>query len=296
MSTPASRVLVLGAAGQVGSALCRARWPDGTEVTGLARAELDITDPGALGDALARHAPTAVVNAVAYTAVDKAESERDAAMAVNATAPGLIAGLCARSGARLVHISTDYVFDGSKAAPYVETDPTNPINVYGESKLAGEQAVAAAGGGAAILRTSWVYDAGERNFVGTMLRLAKTRDELNVVDDQVGAPTSAADIADAIVAIVAAWAAGRGGEGLFHLSGAGETSWCGFARAIFEEAAARGLATPRVNPIATAQYPTPARRPLNSRMDCSRLGQVFDVRPPHWRDSLARSMAERLGS
>jgi dTDP-4-dehydrorhamnose reductase len=289
-----NRVLVIGAQGQVGSALLRAAWPAGCQVVGVARPEADLAQPDSVTAAVARHRPRFIVNAAAYTAVDKAESERAAAFAANAEAPGLLAQLARETGATLVHLSTDYVFDGTKNAPYVETDPTGPLGVYGESKLAGEQAVAAAGGDWAILRTAWVYDAGPRNFVATMLRLGGQRDQLSVVNDQQGCPTSAAEIADAIVAVVASRRANpQGPAGIFHFSGGGATTWFDFANAIFAEAASRGHKVPQVLPIPTEQYPTPARRPRNSRLDCRKFTQAFGVALRPWQESLARTMAER---
>ena len=289
-----NRVLVIGAQGQVGSALMRAAWPAGFELVGVARPEVDLAAPDSLTEAVARHRPRFILNAAAYTAVDKAESDRAAAFAANAEAPGVLARLARDCGATLVHLSTDYVFDGSKPAPYVETDPTGPLGVYGESKLAGEQAVAAAGGDWVILRTAWVYDSGPRNFVATMLRLGTQREQLSVVNDQQGCPTSAAEIADAMVAVVASRRTDpRAPAGIFHFSGAGATTWFDFANAIFAEAARRGQKVPAVLPIATEQYPTPARRPRNSRLDCGKFSQSFGVALRPWQDSLALTMVER---
>jgi dTDP-4-dehydrorhamnose reductase len=224
------------------------------------------------------------VNAAAYTAVDKAESERDLAFAVNGTAPRVLAEDAKRIGALLVHYSTDYVFDGEKASPYVEDDAPHPINAYGESKLAGEQAILGSGCRHLILRTSWVYGPRGRNFYLTMLRLAKERPELRVVDDQLGAPTSSLEIARATPTLL-----GKDAQGLYHMTAAGETTWCGFARAILARA---GLATPVV-PIATADYPTPARRPRNSRLDCTRLRADFGVALASWEEALAEVAAAR---
>lgn len=290
----ADRVLVIGAQGQVGSALMRAAWPAGCELVGVARPDVDLAAPDSLTEAVTRHRPRFILNAAAYTAVDKAESDRAAAFAANGEAPGVLARLARDSGATLVHLSTDYVFDGSKPAPYVETDPTGPLGVYGASKLAGEQAVAAAGGDWVILRTAWVYDAGPRNFVATMLRLGAQREQLSVVNDQHGCPTSAAEIADAIVAVVASRRADpKGPAGIFHFSGGGATTWFDFANAIFAEAAKRGQKVPAVLPIPTENYPTPARRPRNSRLDCSKFSHSFGVALRPWQESLARTMTER---
>ncbi|MCG5238974.1 dTDP-4-dehydrorhamnose reductase [Azospirillum doebereinerae] len=284
------KVLVLGTSGQVGDALMHASWPAGTTLVGLARPALDMADPASIDRAMADHAPDLVVNATAYTAVDKAESDRAAAFAINRDGPARLAALCAARGAPLIHISTDYVFDGTKPAPYTEGDPVAPVNAYGASKEAGEAAVRAAAATHVILRTSWVYAAHGANFVKTMLRLGRERAELGVVADQTGAPTAAADIADTIVAIVeriqsrpddVPW-------GTYHLTGAGETTWFGFAERIFQRLEREEGRRPALKPIATADYPTPARRPVNSRLDCGRLRAAFDVEPPAWEDSLER--------
>ena len=270
------RILLTGAIGQVGWELRKTLAPLG-EVAAFGRAELDLRDADRLREAVRAANPDVIVNAAAYTAVDKAESERDAAFAVNAAAPGILAEEAKRNGALLVHYSTDYVFDGAKAAPYVEDDATNPLNVYGASKLAGERAVAASGCRHLILRTSWVYGPRGSNFMLTMLRLAKERPELRVVDDQLGAPTSSLAIARATVQVLR-----PGAHGLYHLAAAGQTTWCGFARAILARA---GSATP-VTPIRTEDYPTPARRPRNSRLDCSRLRADFGVQMASWEEQL----------
>jgi len=271
------RILLTGRNGQVGWELQKALAPLG-ELTALGRAELDLRDAGRIRAAVRASNADVIVNAAAYTAVDKAESERDAAFAVNATAPGVLAEEAKRSGALLVHYSTDYVFDGEKPAPYVEEDAPNPINVYGASKLAGERAIAASGCRHLILRTSWVYGPRGANFYLTMLRLARERPELRVVDDQVGAPTSSLAIARATAQLLR-----PGAHGLYHLSAAGQTSWCGFARAILGRA---GLATPVVA-IRTEDYPAPAKRPRNSRLGCSRLRADFGVALAPWEEGLA---------
>jgi dTDP-4-dehydrorhamnose reductase len=262
------RILLTGRNGQVGWELQKALAPLG-ELTALGRAELDLRDAGRIREAVRASNADAIVNAAAYTAVDKAESEREAAFAVNATAPGVLAEEAKRSGALLVHYSTDYVFDGEKPAPYVEEDAPNPINVYGASKLAGERAIAASGCRHLILRTSWVYGPRGANFYLAMLRLA---------DDQEGAPTSSLAIARATAQLLR-----PGAHGLYHLSAAGQTSWCGFARAILGRA---GLATPVVA-IRTEDYPAPAKRPRNSRLGCSRLRADFGVALAPWEEGLA---------
>ena len=271
------RILLTGAGGQVGWELKSTLAALG-EVQAFDRAQLDLADTPRLIAAVRAMQPDAIVNAAAYTAVDKAETEREAAFAVNAMAPRVLAQEARRAGALLVHYSTDYVFDGGKATPYLEHDPTGPVSVYGESKLAGEQAIAASGCRHLILRTSWVYGPRGRNFLLTMLRLARERPELRVVDDQVGAPTSSLEIARATATLLA-----KGALGLYHMTAAGETSWCGFARAILARA---GLATPVVA-IRTADYPTPAKRPRNSRLDCSRLRADHGVALAPWEDALA---------
>jgi dTDP-4-dehydrorhamnose reductase len=271
------RILLTGAGGQVGWELKSTLAALG-EVKAFDRAQLDLADTPRLVAAVRAMQPDAIVNAAAYTAVDKAESDREAAFAANATAPRVLAEEAKRAGALLVHYSTDYVFDGEKPAPYVETDATNPISVYGESKLAGERAVAKVGGRHLILRTSWVYGPRGKNFYLTMLRLARERTELRVVDDQVGAPTSSLAIARATVQLLQ-----RGAQGLYHMSATGEVSWCGFARAILARA---GIGTP-VHAIGTKDYPTPARRPRNSRLDCSKLRREHVVALAPWEEQLA---------
>ena len=277
------RILLTGATGQVGWELRKTLAPLG-EVKFFDRFGLDLADTPPLVATVRALQPEVIVNAAAYTAVDKAEAERDLAFAVNATAPRVLAEEAKRIGALLVHYSTDYVFDGEKGSPYVESDPTHPISAYGESKLAGEQAIAKSGCRHLILRTSWVYGPRGRNFYLTMLRLAKERPELKVVDDQVGAPTSSLEIARATAALLA-----KGAQGLYHMTAAGETTWCGFARAILKGA---GIATP-VAPIRTEDYPTPAKRPRNSRLDCSRLRADFGVALAPWEEGLAEVNAAR---
>jgi dTDP-4-dehydrorhamnose reductase len=271
------KILLTGANGQVGWELRQTLAPVG-EVVAVNRAQLDLQDASRIAAAVREAKPDVIVNAAAYTAVDKAESERDLAFAVNAVAPGKLAEEAKRAGALLVHYSTDYVFDGAKAAPYVEDDEPGPLNVYGASKLAGERAIAAAGCRYLILRTSWVYGPRGSNFMLTMLRLARERSELRVVDDQTGAPTSSLAIARATAQLLP-----RGAEGLFHMTASGATTWCGFARAILQQA---GIGTPVV-PIATADYPTPARRPRNSRLDCARLRADTGVALASWEEQLA---------
>ncbi|QNN46119.1 dTDP-4-dehydrorhamnose reductase [Thermomonas brevis] len=289
------KLLVLGGNGQVGRELRRSlpalgevvvATRDGAEADAVA----DFDAPESLADLVHRIAPDVVVNAAAHTAVDKAESEPDAAFRVNALGPAALAQGCAATGALLVHYSTDYVFDGSGSRPYREDDATSPLGAYGASKLAGEEMIRASGARHAILRTAWVYAAHGKNFLRTMLRLAGERDELRVVADQVGAPTPAAWIADATARIIAH---GVPASGTWHLVAAGETSWHGFADAIMDEALAAGLLKrrPRVLPIATADYPTPARRPAYSVLDTAKLSADFGIVPPDWRDGLRAVLA-----
>ncbi|MDK3020790.1 dTDP-4-dehydrorhamnose reductase [Pseudodonghicola flavimaris] len=270
-------VLVFGQTGQVARELARH-----AGVTCLSRAEADLTAPEACDAAIRAHGPRAVINAAAYTAVDRAESEPALAHLINAATPGTMARTCADMGIPFVQISTDYVFDGSGEAPWRPEDPTAPLNTYGRSKLAGERAVIAAGGAHAVLRTSWVVSAHGSNFVKTMLRLGKTRDSLNVVADQIGAPTPARDIAAACLTIAEALIARPEAAGVYHLAGAPDTSWAGFARETFDQA---GIAC-RVEEIPTSAYPTPAARPGNSRLDCATLETVFGLARPDWRQGL----------
>ena len=282
-------ILVTGGAGQVATEL--AARDDGRLVR-VGRPEFDFDQPETIGATFDRVQPTLVVNAAAWTAVDAAEKEVEAAYRANRDGPAALARLCARDDVPLIHISTDYVFDGAKETPYVEDDPTGPTGVYGASKLAGELAVLDSGAKAAILRTAWVYNATGKNFVKTMLNVAQKMNTLRVVDDQFGCPTNAGDLADAILAVADRMAAGWNPAygGIFHATGAGSTSWHGFAEAIFAEAARHGRPKPTVNAIPTSEYPTPAKRPANSRLDCSKLAQVFGVRLPEWQPSLVRTV------
>jgi dTDP-4-dehydrorhamnose reductase len=289
------RVLVTGTEGQVVRAM-RERARPGLEIQAVGRPDLDLEKPEALADVVERIAPDAVVSAAAYTAVDAAEQEQTRAFTVNSEGAGALSAAAARIGAPIVHLSTDYVFDGAKPAPYREDDPTGPATVYGASKLAGEIAVAEANPAHVILRTAWVYAPFGQNFVRTMLRLAETRDEVSVVSDQLGNPTYALDIADGVFAVLDRLkAGGRDGFGIFHMVGTGETSWAGFAEAVFEGSARRGGPSARVKPIATAAYPTPAPRPANSRLDCAKLERVYGVRLPTWRESLERCLDRLIG-
>jgi len=289
-----ARILVTGTNGQVGHDLVAALAGRG-EVVGVDRAAMDLASPDAIARVMREVRPAIVLNPAAYTAVDRAESEPELAAAVNAVAPGVLAREARALGAWLVHYSTDYVFDGEKAGPYVEGDPTAPLGVYGRTKLDGERAVAASGCRHLILRTSWVYGLRGRNFLATMFRLAGERDELRVVADQVGAPTTSRAIAQATAAVVAKLPAasdpalGPAG-GVYHFTCAGSTSWCGFAQAIVDRLprVARALGAPaparapRVTAIRTEDYPTPTRRPKNSVLDNARLARDFGVSLPAW--------------
>ncbi|OYD82300.1 dTDP-4-dehydrorhamnose reductase [Azospirillum brasilense] len=295
------KILILGTSGQVGTELMRAAWPQGSELVGLARPDVDMARPETVEAAVAQHAPDLVVNATAYTAVDKAEGDREAAFAVNRDGPARLAAACAARGVPLVHISTDYVFDGTKPAPYTEDDPVAPLGAYGASKEAGEAAVRAALPQHVILRTSWVYAAHGANFVKTMLRFGREREEMRVVADQHGAPTAASDIAAAIVAIAGRISTGRdtGSDvpwGTYHFTGTGETTWHGFAERVFQRLEAATGQRPRLLAITTADYPTPARRPANSRLDCARIRAAFGIEAPRWEDSLDRVLDELLSS
>ncbi len=294
------KLLLLGGNGQVGRELRRSLAPLGELVTatrdgGNADAVADFNAPESLAALITRIAPDVVVNAAAYTAVDKAETDEEAAFRINAEAPAVIARACAASGALLVHYSTDYVFDGSASRPYREDDTTSPLGIYGASKLAGEDAIRASGARYAILRTAWVYAAHGKNFLLTMLRLAGEREELRVVADQVGAPTPASWIADATAAVISH---GVDQSGTWHLTAGGETSWHGFAEAIIDEAHALGLIErkPRVVAIPTSDYPTPAQRPAYSVLDTTRLRRDFSIVPPEWREGLQRTLDELAAS
>jgi len=286
----AMRIAVTGREGQVATALIeRARESDGVEIVALGRPRLDLLSRESVLASLADARPDAIVNAAAFTAVDKAESEPDLAMRVNGDGAGHVAEGAARLGVPLLHLSTDYVFDGRLDRPYREDDATGPTGAYGRSKLEGERQVAARAPNSAILRTAWVYSPFGTNFVRTMLRLSETREEIGVVADQRGNPTSALDIADALIKIARRLTADASQDlrGVFHMTGAGEATWADFAEAIFALAEARGRRATRVRRIATADYPTPASRPANSRLDNSKLARKYGVALPDWRASLS---------
>ncbi|MFM1902455.1 MAG: hypothetical protein RLZZ440_355 [Planctomycetota bacterium] len=297
------RILLLGKNGQVGWELQRSLAILGEVVAcdfdspGELRA--DFTDPESLAPLVRRLRPDAIVNAAAHTAVDKAESEPAVAATINATAPGVLAREAAAIGAALIHYSTDYVFDGSGDEPRSEDAPTGPLSEYGRTKLAGEEAVRQAGGHHAILRTSWVYAARGHNFIRTMLRLAAEREELRVIDDQVGAPTGAELLADVTAVVLRRLVADPSVGGTYHCVAAGETTWHGFAQFIIDWARDRGqpvkVARERVLPVPTSEYPTPARRPHNSRLDTAKLRQTFDLVLPPWQHGVERMLVEVTG-
>jgi dTDP-4-dehydrorhamnose reductase len=309
---PAS-VLVIGKNGQVGTDL-RHSFPANLPIHFIGRNEINLADPNSIRKGIRNYNPRLIINAAAYTAVDKAESDQATAHAVNTEAPGILADEAKKIGAALIHYSTDYVFDGTKNSPYVEEDPTNPVSVYGKTKLEGEKAIQAAGIPYLIFRTEWVYATRGKNFLLTILRLAAEREELRIVADQTGAPTSSRAIASATTEVVMRelkdsssndlFASRRG---IYNMTAAGETTWHGFATAIVDEAhratpappwmasatANRPLIVKQVKPIATAEYPTPARRPAYSILSNERLAQTFGVRLPDWRTQLSAAFAEQ---
>jgi dTDP-4-dehydrorhamnose reductase len=302
-----ARILVTGASGQVGGALVHALAPLG-DVIAPGRAEMDLGDAESVRRAMRGLRPRWIVNAGAYTAVDKAESETAQARAINAIAPGVLGEEAKRIGAAVVHFSTDYVFDGAKQSRYVETDATDPLNVYGRTKLEGEQALAASGAAHLIFRTSWVYGATGKNFARSILRMARERDVLRIVADQHGAPTWSEELARMTAHAVRQLEARAGQNsqelletvssvsGIYHATGSGETTWFGFAKAIVDEA--RRLEPEaklaKVEAISTSEYPTPARRPVNSRLDCTKLERTFGWRMPMWSESTRVVVAELI--
>lgn len=292
------RVLVTGAQGQLALSLARrAATVPGLELRTAGRPELDLERPETIEAAIRAAAPDVVVNAAAYTAVDKAEDEPERAFRINGAAAGEVAAAARRQGARVIQVSTDYVFDGTGEGPYAETAPTRPLGVYGRSKLEGEQRVAEANPDHVVVRTAWVYSPFGHNFVKTMLAAATKRSELNVVADQHGNPTAAADIADGLLALIGRWRErpDLGLGGTYHLAGTGVASWFEFATAIFEEAARLGLPAASVKPIRTSDWPTRAARPANSVLDSGRFAADFGYRAPPWRQSMAAVVAELSG-
>ncbi|MBA1316007.1 dTDP-4-dehydrorhamnose reductase [Pseudomonas monteilii] len=293
------KILLLGKDGQVGWELQRSLAPLGQVLALNSRSQLhcgDLANLPGLAETVRTYAPDVIVNAAAYTAVDKAESERELAFKVNAEAVGVLARAAADCGALLVHYSTDYVFPGLGAQAWREDDTVGPLNTYGASKLAGEQAIRAAACQHLIFRTCWVYAARGNNFAKTMLRLAAERDSLGVIDDQFGAPTGAELIADITAHAITATRANPALVGLYHLAAGGETTWCGYARYVLEQSAAQGVAlkahAEQVNPLTTDAYPTPAKRPANSRLDTNKLQKAFALTLPDWRQGVARMLKE----
>lgn len=293
------RIAVTGRSGQVVSSLVERGGSAGHHIIAIGRPELDLNDPATVVSALNAAAPDVVVSAAAYTAVDKAESEPELAYAVNARGAGAVAEAAHSLGVPLVHISTDYVFDGTLDRPYLEADQTGPTGVYGASKLAGEQAVMSAlGDNSAVLRVAWVYSPFGANFVKTMLRVAGDRDEISVVDDQVGNPTSALDLADGILRVASNLVRSPDPDlrGIFHMTASGEASWADFAASIFDTSAAHGGPKARVRRITTDEYPTPAARPANSRLDCGLIAHTHGITLPDWRLSLKPVIARLQAS
>jgi dTDP-4-dehydrorhamnose reductase len=285
------RILVFGANGQLGRELTENARYFGFEAMGLDHEALDITDRASVERAVSENRPAMVINAASYTAVDQAESDAARAFAVNREGPTHVAAACARAKVPLIHVSTDFVFDGQKGAPYVETDAVDPLSVYGLSKAEGEAGIRSLLEEHIIVRTSWLYSRWGKNFVKTMLQLGRERETLRVVDDQRGSPTHAADLAGAVLAVAARISDKRVSWGTYHYCGGGETSWHGFAVKIFELARYREvLRVKEVQPIKTSEYPSPARRPAYSVLDCSLIKRVFGITSPPWTESLARMM------
>jgi dTDP-4-dehydrorhamnose reductase len=287
------KIVIIGQHGQVSQAL-QTTLADLGELVVLGRDKLDLSDPLADFDQISVLKPDLIINAAAYTAVDQAETDQKNALSVNAIAVGMLADQAKELGVPFIHYSTDYVFDGSKATPWTEQDTPAPLGVYGASKLAGEQAIAHVGGQYLILRTSWVYSNTGRNFLLTMQRLLQERDELNVVSDQIGAPTWAGTIARSTRQLIERWREGKPGAwGTYHLTASGDTSWFGFTQAIGEQLQAQGKKCAQLHPIPSSAYPTPAARPINSRLDCSLLLREWGVQQPHWHSAMLECLAEQ---
>jgi dTDP-4-dehydrorhamnose reductase len=288
------KALVFGTTGQVAIELARNAPLVGLNLDARGRDRADLTDPAACAAAVAATEAGLVINAAAYTAVDAAESDRATAQLVNADAPGAMARAAATRGLPFLHVSTDYVFDGAGHRPWREDDPVAPLGAYGATKLDGERQVMAAGGPHVILRTAWVYSAHGRNFVKTMLRLGAERDSLSVVEDQRGGPTAAHEIAKTLIAIACAFHEGRGRSGVFHFAGAPACSWADFAEAIFDTSSRPGK--PVITRIPTSAYPTPAKRPANSVLDCTKIRDVYGIGQPDWRTNLKTVIRELEGT
>jgi dTDP-4-dehydrorhamnose reductase len=289
------KILIFGSGGQLGFELMRTHWSAGLIPIGLSRVACDIADVDAVGEAFERHRPGLIVNAAAFTAVDRAEAEPAESTRTNRDGPAILAETCARHSIPMIDISTDYVFNGSKTTPYEEGDPIAPLGQYGLDKAEGEGAVRAALDRHVILRTAWLFGVHGSNFVKTMLRLAADRDELAVVDDQRGSPTPADALAQAVSTVAVAALKGDATWGTYHYAGSDPVTWHGLAAATFDELRRRTGRSVRVRPITTAEYPTPARRPPNSVLDCSRIGSAFGIAQPNWRAGLGRMLDEMLG-
>lgn len=293
-----SRIFVAGSSGQVALSLKEAAELGGISLITAGRPEFDLADPEGMRTAITAFKPTAIVNAAAYTAVDAAEDNEEAANAVNRDGTKALAAIAAELNVPFIHISTDYVFDGDKNGAYVETDPVAPQGAYGRSKLAGEIAAIDANPNSIILRTAWVYSPFGNNFLKTMLKLAQNRDELGIVADQYGNPTYAPDIADAILEVVKQLDAGKpltDASGVYHLSGTNDTNWHGFASFIFEEGGRHGHPIPKANAITTVEYPTPAKRPMNSRLNCAKVQEAFSITMPDWQESTVKCVKRLFG-
>ena len=291
-------ILVIGSKGQVATCLRKVALQKKIDVVALGRPQVDLSVPESISDVLRDRAPTAVINAAAYTAVDQAEAESKLAFAVNSEGAGHLAEMCREHEIPLIHLSTDYVFDGSKREPYVETDPVNPINVYGRSKLEGELRVAQAQPEHLILRTSWIYSPYGRNFLKSMIRLGSTEPSLRIVDDQIGCPTYAQHLAEVVLQLAMRVATGGAGIswGIYHAAGSGSTSWYGMAQMIFAYAASAGFPKPELMPIRLADLEMPAQRPLNSRLDCAKLQREANITLPDWQTGVADCVQRLLVS
>jgi len=289
-----THVLVFGSRGQLAQELKRAEWKEGTTLTFLGRADADLSAPQTLAPIVEQARPDAIVIAAAYTAVDKAESEEALATAVNAKGPAAISAAAAAWDVPVIYVSTDYIFDGNKEGWYDEADKPSPLSAYGRSKLAGEERVRSANPRHLILRTSWVYSAHGSNFVRTMIRLAASRDAVDVVEDQFGCPTAAADLAQAISRVLPALLDPAARFGTYHLAGASDTTWHGFAEGVFTALAQRGMSRPQNLAIKTSAYPTPARRPMNSRLLSAHFRDIYGVSLPPWEESLPKVLNELL--
>jgi dTDP-4-dehydrorhamnose reductase len=293
------RLLIAGWQGQLARALVELA-PGAADIDALAigRPALDICEAATITRAMTDFRPDVIINTAAYTAVDKAESEPDAAFALNRDGARMLAEAAAKRGAAIIHVSTDYVFDGAKPSPYVEDDPTAPLNVYGRSKLEGERAVAAANPRHVIVRTSWVHSATGANFVKSMLRLAGERPKLSVVDDQIGSPTYAPHLAEAVLGIARQIAKAPADNvwGVYHAAGTGTVTWCGLAREALRVSSSLGGPSVPIEAIPTSSYPTPARRPMNSRLDCSKLERVFGIELPAWETGVADGVKRLLAT